>query len=90
MKRLINILTILLSIIACIVIICTFLTSYQFLYLGEIFNSYYAIQVTVAITMLSLAARFWINESGKNKYIYSGLSLILSVFIIAFMLGTVR
>lgn len=90
MKKLINILTILLSIIACIVIICTFLTSYQFLYLGEIFNSYYAIQVTVVITMLSLAARFWINEKGKNKYIYTGLSLILSILIMSFIFGTVR
>lgn len=90
MKKFINILTLILSIIACIVIICTFLTSYQFIYIGEIFSSYFAVQITVAITMFVLAIRFWINEIGRNKYIYSGLSLILSITLISFIFGSVK
>lgn len=90
MKKIINILSIASSVIACIVIICTFLTSYQFLYVGEIFDSYLPVQVIVAITMGLWAIRFWISEFGRRKVFYTLLSLGISVSLVCFIFGTIR
>lgn len=51
MKKLINLLEFISAFITSILIICTFLTTYQFYYVGQIFNSYLPIQLGVCITM---------------------------------------
>ncbi|MGG7178807.1 hypothetical protein ACQPU1_14525 [Clostridium paraputrificum] len=81
MKKLINILSILSAIVTSILIICTFATLYQFFYVGQIFNSYMPIQVGAAVTMGFLSVRFWISENGNRKFIYSLLSLSISVIL---------
>ncbi len=67
MKKLINLLEFISAFITSILIICTFLTTYQFYYVGQIFNSYLPIQLGVCITMAILAIRFLINETGKRE-----------------------
>lgn len=90
MKKAINMLSIASSIIACIVIICTFITSYQFIYVGQMFDSYLAVQVTVAITMILWALRFWINEYGRKRFFHTFVSLAIAAALIFFIFGTVR
>lgn len=90
MKKAINMLSIASSIIACVVIICTFITSYQFVYLGQMFDSYLAVQVTVAITMLLWAVRFWMNEYGRKRLFHTFVSLAIAVSLIFFIFVTVR
>ena len=82
MKKLINILSIVSASVTSILIICTFATLYQFSYMGQIFNSYMPIQVGAAVTMGFLAVRFWINENGSKRLIYSLLSLSISLVLI--------
>lgn len=86
MKRVINILTIIAAWVTCIMIICTFLTSYQFLYVGMIFNSYMPIQLSVSITMGLLAIRFLVFERGKRRLIYFLFSVIFCSIIAYSML----
>lgn len=74
MKKLINLLEFISAFITSILIICTFLTTYQFYYVGQIFNSYLPIQLGVCITMAILAIRFLINETGKKRIVYCILS----------------
>ncbi|MDY6012793.1 hypothetical protein [Clostridium sp.] len=90
MKKIINVLSIASSIISGIVIICTFITSYQFIYISDIFNSYLAVQISVAITMILWALRFWLNEYGRKKFFHTSISLAIVVALIFFIFGTVR
>ena len=90
MKKFINILSIALSVIACIVIICTFLTSYQFSYVADIFDSYLAIQVIVSITMAVWTIRFWMNERGYRKYVYTVISGCITLVLISFVFSMIR
>ena len=46
------------------------------------FNSYMPIQIGVAITMGFLTMRFWQNEHGNKKIIYSALSLSISIILL--------
>lgn len=85
MKRLINILTIGSACITSALILCTFLTSHQFLYVGQLFYYYMPIQIGVAVTMAFLALRFWINERGFKRVGYSGFSLLISIALLLFM-----
>ena len=70
MKKLINLLSFGSAFITSILIICTFLTTYQFYYVGQIFNSYFPIQLGVCITMAILSIRFLVNESGSKRILY--------------------
>ena len=90
MKKIITVLSIASSIISGIVIICTFITSYQFIYISDIFNSYLAVQISVAITMILWALRFWLNEYGRKKFFHTSISLAIVVALIFFIFGTVR
>lgn len=82
MKRLINILSLVSAAVTSVLIIFTFMTSYQFFYVGQMFNSYVPIQVGFAITMALLSLRFWLNESGSKKFTYSMLSLLISIMLV--------
>ncbi|MBL4933341.1 hypothetical protein [Clostridium paridis] len=79
MRRIINILGFISAIVTTVVIVATFLTSYRFIYINEIFSGYYPIQLTIMVTMLIWAIRFWLNNSGKRKYIYTMICLMLSI-----------
>lgn len=82
MKRIVNFLSLLSAIITCGLIICTFMTSYQFFYVDQVFNSYMPIQVGASITMALLSLRFWLSENGNNRMIYSIISLAISVMLV--------
>ncbi|MDD6796265.1 MAG: hypothetical protein PUE01_12790 [Clostridiaceae bacterium] len=82
MKKFINIMTLASSVVTSILIICTLLTSYQFHYVQKIFYSYRPIQIGLSVTMGLLAIRFWINEHGNRKIIYSLLSLTITALLI--------
>ena len=90
MKKIINLLSIIFSVISGVVIICTFITSYQFMYISNIFDSYLAVQVSVAITMILWALRFWLNEYGRRKFFHTSISLAIVVAMMFFIFGTVR
>lgn len=82
MKKIINILTIGSACVTSALIICTILTSYQFIYVGQLFYYYMPIQIGVAVTMAFLALRFWVNERGIKRVGYSGLSLLISLALL--------
>lgn len=90
MKKIINLLSIIFSVISGVVIIFTFITSYQFMYISNIFDSYLAVQVSVAITMILWALRFWLNEYGRRKFFHTSISLAIVVALMFFIFGTVR
>lgn len=90
MKKIINLLSIIFSIISGVVIICTFITSYQFMYISNIFDSYLAVQISVAITMILWALRFWLNEYGRRRFFHTSISLAIVVALMFFIFGTVR
>lgn len=81
MKRIINLLSLISAIVTCGLIICT-LTSYQFFYVGQVFNSYMPIQVGSAVTMALLAVRFLLNENGSKRITYSAISILISLILI--------
>lgn len=72
------------------IIICTFLTMYQFFYVGQIFNSYYMLQVSVCITMIFWGIRFILFYKGKERYIYSLICITISVSLIFFINNLVK
>lgn len=90
MKKIINLLEFISAFITSILIICTFLTTYQFYYVGQIFNSYLPIQLGVCITMAILAIRFLINETGKKRIVYCILSFLISISLIFFMINLIK
>lgn len=89
MKKIINILTIISSIITSLIVICTFLTSYQFVYIDLIFNSYKLIQISLAITMLLLGINMIIDER-KDKNNFSVIFCILTSIMLIVSMGIVK
>ncbi|AWK50611.1 hypothetical protein DIC82_05970 [Clostridium beijerinckii] len=90
MKKLVNVFGSMAAFITSILIICTFITTYQFYYVGQIFNSYLPIQLGVCITMAILGVRFLLNETGRKKIIYSLFSFAISISLIFFMINLVK
>ncbi|MBN1066714.1 hypothetical protein [Clostridium sp. ZS1] len=90
MKTLVNWLTLICGFITSILIVCTFLTSYQFYYVNQIFNSYLPVQLGIFITMLVLTIRFMINETGRKRIIYSTFSFTISISLIFFIVNLVK
>lgn len=90
MKKIVNLLGFMAAFITSILIICTFTTTYQFYYVGQIFNSYVPIQLGVCITMTILGVRFLLNETGKRRIIYSAFSFAISISLIFFMINLVK
>lgn len=76
--------------ISSIVIVCTFLTTYQFIYLGQMFNSYFTMQISICITMALWGMRFFFFQRGKEKYIYSGICATITIILIFFMINFVK
>lgn len=73
------------TIITSAVIICTLITTYQFKNLGEMFNSYYSMQLGGSITMALWACRFLLYYRGKERYLYSFISFGISLGLLFFM-----
>ncbi|MBY6917532.1 MULTISPECIES: hypothetical protein [Clostridium] len=90
MKTLINWLTLICGFITSILIVCTFLTCYQFYYVNQIFNSYLPVQLGVFTTMIALTIRFIVNETGKKRIIYSMFSFTISISLIFFIVNLVK
>ena len=90
MEKLVNVFGFMAAFITSILIICTFTTTYQFYYVGQIFNSYVPIQLGVCITMSILGIRFLLNETGKKRIIYSAFSFAISISLIFFMMNLVK
>ena len=90
MKQLVNLLGFIAAFITSILIICTFTTTYQFYYVGQIFNSYLPIQLGVCLTMTILGMRFLLNETGKKRILYAAISFVIAVSLIFFMVNFVK
>jgi hypothetical protein len=90
MKKLVNLFGFISAFITSILIICTFITTYQFYYVGQIFNSYLPIQLGVCITMAILSLRFLIMETGKKRLVYFTFSLTISISLIFFMINLIK
>ena len=90
MEKLVNVLGFVAAFITSILIICTFTTTYQFYYVGQIFNSYVPIQLGVCITMSILGIRFLLNETGRKRIIYSAFSFAIAISLIFFMMNLVK
>ncbi|MGL4773192.1 MAG: hypothetical protein ACRC2K_06440 [Clostridium sp.] len=85
MKKWVNLASLISVVVTGIVVICTFLTTYQFYYVGQTFNSYSAIQISLALTMGIWAFRFWICEHGNKRAIYSLFCLSISIVLLYLM-----
>lgn len=90
MKKLVNLLGFISAFITSIVIVCTFTTTYQFYYVGQIFNSYFPIQLGVCVTMTILGIRYLITETGEKRIIYSIISFAIAISLIFFMMNLVK
>lgn len=90
MKKIIDILVYVFMIITSIILICTFLTTYQFYYVNQIFNSYVPLQFGVSATMGTLALRFILDTSIEKRILYSSISFIISLSLLYFALNWVK
>lgn len=85
MKKFVNMLSFIAAFVTSVIIICTFLTSNQFFYVHEVFNSYFLLLVSVSITMLTLSLRFFVSEQGKERILYALFSLFLALGVLYFI-----
>ena len=90
MKKLLAILSIVSAIVTCITIICTLLTTYQFIYVGQIFNSYVPIQIMIIVTMIIWGIKFLINEKGWKRVVYTLISLFTAAGCMFFLFQSVQ
>ncbi len=90
MKRFVEALIYVLTIITSIIVICTFLTTYQFYYVGQIFNSYVPLQFGVSATMAALGIRFILDKSIEKRIMYSGISFAISLSLLYFALNWIK
>lgn len=79
MKKIIRILNFVAGWVTSMLIICTILTSYEFINIGSIFNSYLPIQIGLSVNMGLLSLNYFMKENGRRKLSYSILSLAICV-----------
>ncbi|MGL5379660.1 hypothetical protein [Clostridium sp.] len=72
------------------IIICTYLTTYQLWYLGKNFDTYFTLQLGISITMFLWAVRFLLYRKGKERYIYFGICITISMIFTLFMISFVK
>ena len=85
MKKIINVLSLVAAWITAILIVCTVLNEYGFLYVASMFHdSYRPIQIGLAVTMAIIGIRFLLWERGRRKIIY----FLVSFCLCFIMLGT--
>lgn len=90
MNKLIRILSVISALLTSLSIIFTLLTTYQFIYINQIFNSYHPIQLGIVITMMLWALRFLFHENGEKRYAYSIISGLIAITSIIFMYMSVK
>lgn len=78
------------AMVTSVIIICTFLTTYQFIYVGQMFNSYYMLQIGVCITMILWGVRFLLYHKGKERYIYFMICIAIVISLIFFIINLVK
>lgn len=84
MKKTINILMYLSALVSSIILICTFLTTYNFYYVNYIFTTYKPIQFSVGTTMALVGFKFVFTENRRNNIIYSFISFFICACLIYF------
>ncbi len=89
MKKVIRTLNFIAAWITSIMIILTILTSYDFVYIGRVFESYLPIQIGLSLNMLLLSLDFFLKENGRRKLQYSIFSFILLIGMI-YSIGITR
>ncbi|MDU5106162.1 MULTISPECIES: hypothetical protein [unclassified Clostridium] len=78
------------AILTSVIIILTFLTTYHFINIMPIFNSYFPLQIGICITMALWGFRFLLNSFGREKYIYSLLCIAISIISLLFIINLVK
>ena len=73
-----------------VIIILTFLTTYHFINIMPVFNSYFPLQIGICITMALWGVRFLLNRFGKEKYIYSVICIAISIISLLFIINLVK
>ena len=73
-----------------VVVVLTFLTTYHFINSMPIFNSYLLLQVGLFITMMLWGIRFLLNNSVRERYIYSIICITISIISLFFMINLVK
>ncbi|MDV4149409.1 hypothetical protein R0131_01025 [Clostridium sp. AL.422] len=90
MKDILTLLCTVSSIIASVMIVLTFLTTYHFINSMPIYNSYLPLQIGICITMALWGVRFLFNKVGKEKYIYSIICITTSIISLFFIINLVK
>ena len=90
MLKLLTILSIVSATITSITIICTLLTTYQFMFVGQMFNSYVPLQFGVSATMAALGLRFILDKSIEKRILYSGISFAISLSLLYFAINWIK
>ena len=73
-----------------VIIILTFLTTYHFINIMPIFNSYLPLQIGICITMALWGVRFLLNKFERERYIYSIICIIISIISLFFIINLVK
>lgn len=90
MKKLLRTLSVISALLTSLSIIFTLLTTYQFIYINQIFNSYYPIQLGIVITMILWGLRFLFDENGEKRYTYSIICGLIAITSMIFMYMSVK
>ncbi len=78
------------AILTSVIIILTFLTTYHFMNIMPIFNSYFPLQIGICVTMALWGFRFLLNSFGRERYIYSILCIAMSIISLLFIINLVK
>ena len=90
MLKILSILSIVSATITSVTIICTLLTTYQFMFVGQMFNSYVPIQTMLTITMIIWGIKFILSEKGWKRVVYPLISLSTAAGSIFFLMNSVQ
>lgn len=85
MKKLISTIGIIVALLTSATIICTLLTTYQFIYVGQIFNSYKPIQIMISITMIVWCLKYVVNRKSRKDLIYAGIFFLFACISLYFL-----
>lgn len=90
MLKILTVLSIVSATITSATIICTLLTTYQFMFVGQIFNSYVPIQTMLSITMIIWGIKFILSEKGWKRVAYPLIFLSTAAGSIFFLMKSVQ
>lgn len=90
MKKFIDVLIYVLMSITSIIILCTFLTTYQFFYVNQMFNSYVPLELALSATMAAMAVRFVLDKTIEKRILYCIISVTISASLIYFAMNWIK